>query len=126
MWYSHRVKVGQDGRHLDQFVMYCYRKCVRNIVCCLKCNVIAFDIVKAGKGYWRRLSVPLSWREVVVLFFFCVFVCIVRCHHGWQKRIMLLKTNNPRGKVKVNHLFSHCKADAKEVCVASVNGVQCW
>ncbi len=57
---------------------------------------------------------------------YCYFLCICGFRHcGWQKRIMSSKTNNPRGKVKVYHLLSHCEADAKEVCVASVNGVQC-
>ncbi len=31
MWLSHRVKVGQDGRHQDQFVMVCNRKCLRTL-----------------------------------------------------------------------------------------------
>ncbi len=67
--------MGQDVRHQDQFAMFCYRKYVRNIVCCLKCNVIAFDIDKAGKGYWRRLSfAALLERSCGVVLFLCVCV----------------------------------------------------
>ncbi len=47
-------------------------KSVRNQVVGLKCNnVIAFDIVKAAKGYWIKQSLLLSWKEVLFLYYLC-------------------------------------------------------